>query len=85
MSWSGWAVKKIARQMLVERLHVLGDARLVAFDRQEVIGAPFLHDDAPGLGLGVQGVAGDQLAFQREPPQQLLRGGDFVGAFGNEL
>ena len=48
------------RQALVELLHVFGDARLIAFDGEEVIGHAFLHDNPRRLGLSMQGVGDDQ-------------------------
>ena len=43
---------------LIELLHVLGDAGLIAFDGEEVIGALVLHHDPSRGSLSMQGVGG---------------------------
>lgn len=50
---------KCARQALRELLHVVSDARLIAFDGEKEIGPSVLHDDTGRLGLGVQSVGRD--------------------------
>src|ERR1035441_7453913 len=62
---------------LIELLHVLGHAGLIAFDGEEEIGAFILHYDPGRGGLSMQRVGADQRAFDLGPAEQLLGGGDF--------
>jgi hypothetical protein len=76
---------KGAPQVLREVLHSVGEARLIAFDGEQEIAPLLLHHDPGRLGLGVQGVGRDQRALQLGSAEQLLRGGDFIGALGHRL
>src|SRR6266496_750304 len=46
-------------------LSPLQNAALVAFESPEIIGSQFLGDETAAFLLAVQGVGGDQTAFQR--------------------
>jgi hypothetical protein len=76
---------KTARQTLVKLLHVFLDAFLVALDGQQVVATSFLHNDSCRFGLGVEGVGRHQRAFNFGPAEQGLHGGDFIGAFRDQL
>ena len=61
-----------------EAADVVVQAALVAFQRQNVVGA--LLDNLGGYGaLAVERVGGDDAALQRKQFQQLRHGGDLVG------
>src|SRR3974377_4486 len=57
---------------------VLGQRRLVLLHRQDIITAPFDHGRAD-IPARENGIAGDDFALQRQPPQQLQRGLVLVG------
>ena len=60
---------KSVRQTLVKLLHVLADALLIAFDWQQKVTGFFLDDNSRRLGLGVEGIGGDQRAFDLYPAE----------------
>ena len=45
-------------------LDILVDGGLITLGRQQVVGAGFEHQVASRLGLGVQGIQGDEPAFE---------------------
>src|ERR1022692_2944659 len=73
---------KSVRQTLVELSHVFRDALLIAFDREEVIGTSFLHDNPRRFRLRIQGVGGDQGTLELDPAEQFLDGGNLIGTLG---
>src|SRR5437899_1072380 len=65
-------------------LSPLQNAALVALESPEIIGSQFLSHEATALLLAVQGVGGDQTAFERRFGQFLeqgLNGRNFVALF----
>src|SRR5216684_8464940 len=60
-------------------LDVLVKLLLVVFNGEQIIPSAFQHDIASGLGLGVQGVQGDQPTLQVQVRKELLGHGDFIG------
>lgn len=68
-STAGSGGGKSARQVLVEWLHDVGDALLIVFDGEVIVGPAFLDDDPRRFGPGVPGVGGDQGTFEGRAAQ----------------
>jgi predicted transposase YbfD/YdcC len=69
-------------------LRPLQNALLIAFEAEEIISPQFPGDEAAALLLAMQGIGGDEAAFQRplgQLAQQRLEGGDLVALFLNGL
>ena len=62
----------------VEGLEIVGQGFLVVLDREQVVRALFLDQEAGGLALGVERIGGDHAPLDGEGIEQLPQGRDFV-------
>ena len=62
----------------VEGLEIVGQGFLVVLDREQVVRALFLDQEAGGLTLGVERIGGDHAPLDGEGIEQLPQGRDFV-------
>ncbi len=62
----------------VESLEIVGQGFLVVLDREQVVRALFLDQEAGGLALGVERIGGDHTPLDGEGIEQLPQGRDLI-------
>ncbi len=62
----------------VEGLEIVGQGFLVVLDREQVVRALFLDQEAGGLTLGVERIGGDHAPLDGEGIEQFPQGRDFI-------
>ena len=89
LSRSAWVLELVGRRVGEGGLDLGAQRRLVGLDREQIVGARRRRSPAAIVGVGGDGVDGDERALQpvlgAEPLQQRRDGGELVRLVGHRL